>query len=142
MSTLASQRPEPQAQRRPKHAEQITEQIFPTREEMAAQTTAEMELNHNCLNTDARMVDASIALASVMRKGLGASGDPESNQLQTRQMQLDLEYREIEIACIRASLEAKKAERFTGAAFAQAKMVQDFIRFGLDPEEALRMTVW
>ncbi|OAV95741.1 hypothetical protein PTTG_11267 [Puccinia triticina 1-1 BBBD Race 1] len=137
MLTLASQRPDPQAQRRPNYAERIAKRLFPSREEMAAQTTAELELNRERVNNDTRMVDASIALASAMRKGLGASGDPDCTDWQTRRIQLDLEFCEIKIARVRASLEA---ERSTGAAFDWAKMVQDFIQSGLNAEEALSMT--
>ncbi|POW07667.1 hypothetical protein PSTT_08112 [Puccinia striiformis] len=111
MSAIASQRPDPQSQRR---------------------------LNRERLDADTRMVDANIELANAIRQGLAPTvSPPETTTLQRRQLELNVQLREVEIARARAALEA---ERATGAAFARAKMIQDFMRAGLSPDDALRFT--
>ncbi|KAI7938903.1 hypothetical protein MJO28_014482 [Puccinia striiformis f. sp. tritici] len=138
MSAIASQRPDPQSQRRVSYAEQITDRLFPSREDMAAQSAAEIQLNRERLDADTRMVDANIELANAIRQGLAPTvSPPETTTLQRRQLELDVQLREVEIARARAALEA---ERATGAAFARAKMIQDFMRAGLSPDDALRFT--
>ncbi|KAI7938585.1 hypothetical protein MJO28_014164 [Puccinia striiformis f. sp. tritici] len=138
MSAIASQRPDPQSQRRVSYAERITDRLFPSREDMAAQSAAEIQLNRERLDADTRMVDANIELANAIRQGLAPTvSPPETTTLQRRQLELNVQLREVEIARARAALEA---ERATGAAFARAKMIQDFMRAGLSPDDALRFT--
>jgi hypothetical protein len=132
MSALAAQRPDAQAQRRVSYAERITDRLFPSRDEMASQTTAEIQMNRARLDTDNRMVDANIALINALSQGLAPTANsPEQISLQNRQL------REVEVARARAALAAEEA---SGAAFARARMVQDFIGSGLAPAEALEMT--
>ncbi|KAI9621138.1 hypothetical protein H4Q26_013336 [Puccinia striiformis f. sp. tritici PST-130] len=111
---------------------------LPSREDMAAQSAAEIQLNRERLDADTRMVDANIELANAIRQGLAPTvSPPETTTLQRRQLELNVQLREVEIARARAALEA---ERATGAAFARAKMIQDFMRAGLSPDDALRFT--
>ncbi|EFP78761.1 uncharacterized protein PGTG_04717 [Puccinia graminis f. sp. tritici CRL 75-36-700-3] len=137
-SALAAQRPDAQAQRRVSYSERITDRLFPSRDEMASQTTAEIQMNRDRLDTDNRMVDANISLINALSQGLAPTAiSPEQISLQNRQLQLDLQLREVEVARARAALAAEEA---SGAAFAWARMVQDFIGSGLAPAEALEMT--
>ncbi|WAQ81823.1 hypothetical protein PtA15_2A135 [Puccinia triticina] len=54
-----------------------------------------------------------------------------------RQLELNVQIRELEILRAWATFEAEQA---SGAAFTQARMLQDFIRLGLTPAEACNMT--
>ncbi|KAH9464676.1 hypothetical protein Pst134EB_004195 [Puccinia striiformis f. sp. tritici] len=138
MSALASQRPDTQSQRRVSYAEQIIDRLFPSRKEMAAQTTAELDLNCDRLAIDNRMVDATIQLVNALSQQLApAVPPPGSSDLQKRQLELDVGLREVELNRAQAALEA---DRVTGVAFARAKMIQDFIRTGILPAEALNIT--
>ncbi|OAV96373.1 hypothetical protein PTTG_26370 [Puccinia triticina 1-1 BBBD Race 1] len=124
---------------RTNYAKRITERIFPTREDMMAQTNAELELTRERLNSDIRMVDANVQLAAALSNGLdGETGDPERHTLQIKQMRLEIQFREMEIACVRASI--AESEQLSSGLFAQAKMVQDFVQSGLTLEDALNMT--
>ncbi|OAV90432.1 hypothetical protein PTTG_02640 [Puccinia triticina 1-1 BBBD Race 1] len=135
---IASQRLDTHPQRRPNYAKRITERLFPSREEMAAQSAAEMDLNRDRLETDARMVDANVQLARALCQEIEPSENPqEQTELRMKQMHLDVEFQELEITQARAALEAEKA---TSQAFSRAKMVQDFIRAGLPLDDALRLT--
>ncbi|KAI9620803.1 hypothetical protein H4Q26_013473 [Puccinia striiformis f. sp. tritici PST-130] len=114
---LASQRPDPQSKCRVSYAERITDQLFPSREEMAAQTTAELDLH---------------------LKQLAPTGPPAgTSHLQQRQLELDVGIREVELSQAQAALAAEQA---TGVAFARARMIQDFVRSGISPAEALTIT--
>ncbi|OAV87897.1 hypothetical protein PTTG_08855, partial [Puccinia triticina 1-1 BBBD Race 1] len=114
-----------QTNRQTNYAERITERIFPTREDMMAQTNAELELTRERLNSDIRMVDANVQLAAALRNGLdGETGDPERHTLQIKQMRLEIQFREMEIARVRASIAESK--QLSSGPFARAKMVQDF----------------
>ncbi|KAA1101563.1 hypothetical protein PGT21_024340 [Puccinia graminis f. sp. tritici] len=139
MATLAAQRPDPQSSnRRVSYAERITDRLFPSREEMNTQLVAENQLNQSRLNAETQMVEANIQLASALREGLATTDNtPERQRLQTRQMQLDVQLREVEIQRTRATLQQEQA---TGAAFARAKMLQDFIRSGLTLADAVTIT--
>ncbi|KNE89896.1 hypothetical protein PSTG_16644 [Puccinia striiformis f. sp. tritici PST-78] len=139
MSALASQRPDTQSQRRVSYAERITDRLFPSCEEMAAQTTAELDLNRDRLAIANRMVDANIQLVNALSQQLApAVPPPGSSDLQKRQLELNVGLREVELNQTQAALEA---ERVTGTAFARAKMIQDFIRTGISPAEALNITI-
>ncbi|KAH9472130.1 hypothetical protein Pst134EA_002755 [Puccinia striiformis f. sp. tritici] len=139
MSALASQRPDTQSQRRVSYAERITDRLFPSCEEMAAQTTAELDLNRDRLAIANRMVDANIQLVNALSQQLApAVPPPGSSDLQKRQLELDVGLREVELNRTQAALEA---ERVTGTAFARAKMIQDFIRTGISPAKALNITI-
>ncbi|WAR53948.1 hypothetical protein PtB15_3B457 [Puccinia triticina] len=85
-----------------------------------------------------RTVDANIALVNVVTEGL-APAPSDSNQiaLQRRQLELNVQIRELEIQHARAAFEAEQA---SGAAFTQARMLQDFIQSGLTPAKARNMT--
>ncbi|KAH9444962.1 hypothetical protein Pst134EB_025213 [Puccinia striiformis f. sp. tritici] len=90
MTALASQRPDPQSKCRVSYAERITDQLFPSREEMAAQTTAELDLHRDCLDNDSRMVDANIQLVNALSQQLAPTGPPAgTSHLQQRQLELD-----------------------------------------------------
>ncbi|KAH9453681.1 hypothetical protein Pst134EA_024550 [Puccinia striiformis f. sp. tritici] len=138
MTALASQRPDPQSKCRVSYAEQITDQLFPSREEMAAQTTAELDLHRDCLDNDSRMVDANIQLVNALSQQLAPTGPPAgTSHLQQRQLELDVGIREVELSRAQAALAAEQA---TGVAFARARMIQDFVRSGISPAEALTIT--
>ncbi|KAI7949249.1 hypothetical protein MJO28_008070 [Puccinia striiformis f. sp. tritici] len=139
MAALAAQRPDPQSSnRRVSYAERITDRLFPSQEEMNTQAVAENQLNQSRLNAETQMVEANIQLASALREGLAPTDNtPERQRLQTRQMELDVELREVEIQRTRETLQQEKV---TGAAFARAKMLQDFIRSGLPLADAVNIT--
>ncbi|KNF02939.1 hypothetical protein PSTG_03888, partial [Puccinia striiformis f. sp. tritici PST-78] len=123
MAALAAQRPDPQSS---------------NRREMNTQAVAENQLNQSRLNAETQMVEANIQLASALREGLAPTDNtPERQRLQTRQMELDVELREVEIQRTRETLQQEKV---TGAAFARAKMLQDFIRLGLPLADAVNIT--
>ncbi|KAH9445252.1 hypothetical protein Pst134EA_031524 [Puccinia striiformis f. sp. tritici] len=108
MSALASQRPDTQSQRRVSYAERITDRLFPSREEMAAQTTAELDLNRDRLAIDNRMVDANIQLVNALSQQLApAVPPPGSSDLQKRQLELNVGLREVELNQTQAALEAE-----------------------------------
>ncbi|EFP74158.1 uncharacterized protein PGTG_00114 [Puccinia graminis f. sp. tritici CRL 75-36-700-3] len=138
MSALAAQRPDAQAQRQVSYAERITDRLFPSRDEMASQTTAEIQMNRDQLDTDNQMVNANIALINALSQDLAPTANlPEQISLQNHQLRLDVQLREVEVAHAQAPLAAEEA---SGAAFARVRMVQDFIGSGLAPAEALEMT--
>ncbi|KAI7966197.1 hypothetical protein MJO29_001945 [Puccinia striiformis f. sp. tritici] len=139
MAALAAQRPDPQSSnRRVSYSERITDRLFPSQEEMNTQAVAENQLNQSRLNAETQMVEANIELASALREGLAPTDNtPERQRLQTRQMELDVELREVEIQRTRETLQQEKV---TGAAFARAKMLQDFIRLGLPLADAVNIT--
>ncbi|POW17029.1 hypothetical protein PSTT_00794 [Puccinia striiformis] len=138
MTALASQRPDPQSKCRVSYAERITDQLFPSREEMAAQTTAELDLHRDCLDNDSRMVDANIQLVNALSQQLAPTGPPAgTSHLQQQQLELDVGIREVELSRAQAALAAEQA---TGVAFARARMIQDFVRSGISPAEALTIT--
>ncbi|KAI9629839.1 hypothetical protein KEM48_012565 [Puccinia striiformis f. sp. tritici PST-130] len=121
-----------------RYAERITDQLFPSREEMAAQTTAELDLHRDCLDNDSRMVDANIQLVNALSQQLAPTGPPAgTSHLQQRQLELDVGIREVELSQAQAALAAEQA---TGVAFARARMIQDFVRSGISPAEALTIT--
>ncbi|KAI9626169.1 hypothetical protein H4Q26_015918 [Puccinia striiformis f. sp. tritici PST-130] len=77
-------RPDTQSQRRVSYAEQIIDRLFPSRKEMAAQTTAELDLNCDRLAIDNRMVDATIQLVNALSQQLApAVPPPGSSDLQS-----------------------------------------------------------
>ncbi|KAA1114121.1 hypothetical protein PGTUg99_022302 [Puccinia graminis f. sp. tritici] len=141
VSPNASPLPQAQSNRRSaNYAERITERIFPTREEMMAQSQAELELTCERLNSDIRMVDANVELAAALRNGFnGDTGNHERDTLQIQQLRLEIEFREVEIARVRASI--LEAEQQSSGPFSRAKMVQDFVRSGLSLQEALETTI-
>ncbi|KAA1107339.1 hypothetical protein PGT21_010644 [Puccinia graminis f. sp. tritici] len=84
------------------------------------------------------MVEANIQLAAALHEGLAQTDNiPKRQRLQTRQMELDVQIREVEIQRTRATLQQEQA---TGAAFACAKMLQDFIQSGLPLADAVTIT--
>jgi hypothetical protein len=139
MAALAAQRPDPQSSnRRVSYAERITNQLFPSREEMNTQSVAENKLNQSRLDAETQMVEANIQLVSALRAGLAPTDNtPERQRLQTWQMELDVQLQEVEIQRTRATLQQDQA---TGAAFARAKMLQDFIQSGLPLADAVTIT--
>ncbi|POW07257.1 hypothetical protein PSHT_10009 [Puccinia striiformis] len=110
MAALAAQRPDPQSSnRRVSYAERITDRLFPSQEEMNTQAVAENQLNQSRLNAETQMVEANIQLASALREGLAPTDNtPERQRLQTRQMELDVELREVEIQRTRETLQQEK----------------------------------
>ncbi|KAA1122289.1 hypothetical protein PGTUg99_036255 [Puccinia graminis f. sp. tritici] len=122
------------------YSERITKRIFPTREEMMVQSQAELELTCERMNSDIQMVDANVELAAELRNGFnGDTGNHEHNTLQIQQLQLEIAFRKVEIARVRASI--LEAEQQSSGPFSRAKMVQDFVRSVLSLQEALETTI-
>ena len=59
-----------QSQRRTSQVERIMDCLFPSREEMMAQSNTEINLSRECLNSDMHMTAAHIDLAGALRQSL------------------------------------------------------------------------
>ncbi|OAV92365.1 hypothetical protein PTTG_02241 [Puccinia triticina 1-1 BBBD Race 1] len=111
-----------QSQRRLNYAERITDWIFPTREEMMAQSNAQLSLNRERLHSDMRMVQTNIELAAAFCQGMQADADNQERMaLQLQQLHLDIEHRQLQITREQATL-CQMEEQLTGL-FARARMV-------------------
>ncbi|EFP85198.2 uncharacterized protein PGTG_11367 [Puccinia graminis f. sp. tritici CRL 75-36-700-3] len=66
---------------------------------MASQTNAKLQMNHDQLDTDNWMINANITLINALSQGLAPTANsPEHLSLQNRQLKLDVQLQEVEIA--------------------------------------------
>ncbi|KAA1128548.1 hypothetical protein PGTUg99_023342 [Puccinia graminis f. sp. tritici] len=71
----------------------------PNEDEMTSQTNAKLQMNHDQLDTDNWMVNANITLINALSQGLAPTANlPEHLSLQNRQLKLDVQLQEVEIA--------------------------------------------
>ncbi|PLW54358.1 hypothetical protein PCANC_04928 [Puccinia coronata f. sp. avenae] len=127
------------ARTRKTYAKQIASGFLPSKKEMAADRAASNDVARRIAESKERIVKVAgnVALAMSNSNNNGTSSDPRLLELTIKEKELDVKAKELDLSQRRLK---ENRQRLHAGAFERAKMMQDFIRTGLDLDKARDLT--